>query len=439
MGTRAPSFPNPALAVPATKTRCLRLRGTWADVFVFLLSASSFAEIELIGRLFVPDILLLVALPFLVLQRGKKLGEPLPRIFIALGAAWLLSQMITDIVQSSPFNDYARGWAKIGFTLINFCALYLLILGRYRRIVLYAGGLAVGGLLGYFLNPDIYAFNYPWKFGYGGPITLFIVLLVSGPLHKTRFRQLLQVILLLVAAIINIYMGLRSLGGVCILASAYVGLQILAGGKGFGWGHLKIRYAMLVGVVILAAGWWTLQIYEHAAQSGYLGLKAAQHYETQAAGEYGVLLGGRTEILGSGRAILDSPLIGHGSWAKDCKYASLMVEIKRDLGYFPGAENEKCLIPAHSYLFGAWVEAGLVGAIFWLWVLSLAARVLLRLYRTLEPLTPLMAFIAFSIIWSIFFSPYGAEGRFTAPFYVIVMMTFLETYAQKTTQVARDQ
>lgn len=46
------------------------------------------------------------------------------------------------------------------------------------------------------------------------------------------------------------------------------------------------------------------------------------------AGEYGLLLGG------SG-----VPVIGHGSWVKDCRYASLYVELKREAGHIPGGRT----------------------------------------------------------------------------------------------------
>jgi O-antigen ligase len=145
----------------------------------------------------------------------------------------------------------------------------------------------------------------------------------------------------------------------------------------------------------------------------------------QTAGEDGLLLGGRSEFLVSSLAVLESPVIGHGSWAKDCRYASLYVELKREAGYIPGAESETCLIPAHSHFMGAWVQAGVFGAVFWLWVLTLPVRTLARLYATRERLTPLVAFLAFLLLWDIFFSPFGGDRRFMTPFYIVLMMSYL--------------
>ncbi len=74
---------------------------------------------------------------------------------------------------------YAR-LGQIGITLINFPALYILTFGKRRRIVLFAIGLALGGILCYYFNPNIYAEDYPWKFGVGESLTWLLIILACG-------------------------------------------------------------------------------------------------------------------------------------------------------------------------------------------------------------------------------------------------------------------
>ena len=112
----------------------------------------------------------------------------------------------------------------------------------------------------------------------------------------------------------------------------------------------------------------------------------------------------------------------------------LFTELRRQAGYIAVPEDEEGLIPAHSHLLGAWVEAGLMGAVFWAWILSLPVRVLIKPHGMMDYLTPLMAFVAFLLIWDIFFSPYGAELRFLTPYYVVVMMTHLRAYSGNVTE-----
>lgn len=171
-------------------------------------------------------------------------------------------------------------------------------------------------------------------------------------------------------------------------------------------------------------------MYRYAASSGILGEGAKDAYEKQSSGDYGLLLGGRSAILGSIPAIYDSPILGHGSWARDPFYVLAQLEALSLAGYDDRAEveNEELeegYVPAHSYLFGAWVEAGIVGAIFWGWVLVLAIKVLLRIYPGNMALLPLMAFGAVSLAWDLVFSPYGAQARIVAPYYLVMLMTYL--------------
>ncbi|MHA1569773.1 MAG: O-antigen ligase family protein, partial [Alphaproteobacteria bacterium] len=145
-------------------------------------------------------------------------------------------------------------------------------------------------------------------------------------------------------------------------------------------------------------------------------------YRRQTETGLGFFLGGRTEILISAIAIKDSPFIGHGSWAKDPYYASLLLQYRPELT----SVYESGLIPTHSFLFGAWVEAGVVGAIFWLWIWILNARALGRVFTIREPLVPLFGLIGIVMAWDIIFSPYGAERRFIVPFYVVLAMFLLQ-------------
>lgn len=394
------------------------------DAVAFLAPLLRFVTIEVLGRLYLTDLLLAGLLLFLLLHSGRRLSARLPCTAILLLVLWLLAQVVTDLIRGSVFHDYARGWAMIGFTLLNFCSLYLLLAGKPKRLVLFAAGAALGQIAGYFIAPSEYALGEPWKFGYGTGVSWLLVLLAVGLAKGRRFGRLWPAAVLLLVALLNIFMGFRSAGGVAFLTACYLAAQALRGTRSTAT-RLRPRQLFVLGAFAVLGAWGVLQLYEYSVEAGWLGAKARQKYEMQASGKYGMLLGGRSEILVSSLAVLESPVIGHGSWAKDCRYASLYVELKREAGYFPGEEGEQCLIPAHSHLMGAWVQAGVLGAIFWLWVLTLPVQTLARLYTTRERFTPLVALLAFLLLWDIFFSPFGGDRRFMTPFYIVLMMSYL--------------
>lgn len=399
-----------------------RLR--FLDSLAFLIPLLRFIELEVVGYLYLTELLLMILLLPLLARYGRRLSDRMSLVFVGLLLIWLIAQVATDLIRATPFDDFARGWAKIVFTLINFCALYLLLYGKPKRLLLFAAGAALGDLISFFVSPDVRAAALPWKFGYGTGATWLLVLSAVA-VHKgnARLRRFWPTAILLGASFLNIYMGFRSLGGIAFLTSCYLAFQAQRWNKGDPI-RVKTRQWVILGTLLVFGAWGVLNLYEYSVRAGWLGEHALQKYEKQEAIGYGLLLGGRSEILVSSRAVLDSPLIGHGSWAKDCRYSTLLVELKQRAGY-AGWEQDDCKIPSHSYIMGAWVEAGLIGAVFWIAILSFPIRVLTRLCFTRERLSPIVAFAAFFLIWNIMFSPFAAWARFMMPFYIVLLMSYL--------------
>jgi hypothetical protein len=387
----------------------MRVGVTALDFWAFGLPALSFVEITLGGRLMMSELLALVLLPWLLTSSERLV---VPRWFIAIWCAWLLGQMVTDIVVGSAFVDYSRGWARILFTLTNFAAILALV-STPRRARLFALGLAVGGVLGYLIFPDAYAMGDPWKWAFALPIGFILAAGLSGPISFGR--QWPAVCAFAGFGVMNLRLGFRSLGGVALLSAAYLILQALVGRSRRAGRPSPVR--VFLGLFFcLAATLAILRAYDAAAASGVLGSDAEARYFEQS-GQLGILIGGRSEALASSQAILDSPLLGHGSWAKDSRYANLLDQRLMSLGYELGASpNDVGLIPTHSYVLGSWVEAGLVGGVFWLAILALAVWLLANLYTVRLRLSPLLVFSATLLAWSILFSPYGNDARLLGPY-----------------------
>ena len=406
----------------------IAIRDRFVDILVISIPIMRFVESEIVGRLFLTEMILICLLPILLFNNRTLLTAPLPKMMMILLSVWLAEQIATDLIRHTPFVDFIRGWAKIAITIINFSALYILTFGKRRRIVLFTIGLALGGILCYYFNPSIYAADYPWKFGVGESLTWLLIIFVCSVKARWVF---LRISLIIFAIAVNLYFGFRSYAGICFLTATYVFFQWLCVLKETKKINLSLKNLIVISLVFFAVSFLFLKTYGHMARQGMLGENARQKYEQQAGGELGLLIGGRSEILVSFRAIMDSPIIGHGSWAKDYRYVNELIYLKRILGYYPGQSNELGLIPTHSHLFGAWVEAGILGAVFWIWVLSLPIRGMVMLIGVKENLTPLFVFFGFLLIWHVLFSPFGAELRFIIPYYIVVMMSLLPARSER--------
>ncbi len=409
------------------------------DVLALLIPISSFIEFELIGRVFATELLLAFSIPFLLYSgKGREISLALPKFFLLLACLWLIGQVITDIVRQTPFNDWIRGWAKITFTMINFVALSMLIERRPQRVFLFSLGLALGGILTYFFNPSDYAAYYPWKFGYGFAITLLMVLLATGFYKRSFFRYFVVFTIIAGIGLVNIIMGYRSLGGVLCLTLFFLVSKSIVANHNSKLRPMGNRKFILLVTIIIVGGWSVFTLYSTLAESGVLGYDALQKYETQRTGAYGVLIGGRTEILSTVIAIKDSPLVGHGSWAKNCLYSDILSEMRRKLGYFQSPDDDDCLIPNHSIFLGAWVESGILGAVFWFWVGITAMRTLLVVFQHNIKLDPLITFYGFLFFWDWAFSPYGATSRFVTTFYFVSFIAALTSITNGKAYSVRD-
>jgi O-antigen ligase len=207
----------------------------------------------------------------------------------------------------------------------------------------------------------------------------------------------------------NLYLDFRSLAVICILVFS---LELYSRARERL--AIKVPHAVIVFVGLIAV-WICADIYKDLAVSGNLGVAAQEKYESQVISLTGIglldtLFGGRSEILVSVRAVLDAPIWGHGSWAADYKYVAMYEYIAERLGADLG-QVESDLIPSHSHLFGAWVESGVVGGLFFVYVLWIVGSRTFELTKSEHPNRMLLTFVGMTMVWDVLFSPFGGEMR----------------------------
>ena len=378
------------------------------------------------GTIYLAELCLIGLLPVLVVMRGRMLQSKVLAFILALGIVYFGAQVITDVIRETPAADYARGWSRILFLLFSFVSTYLLIGNDRARLLCFASGLVVGSAFHLVIHNPISAIG--WKFGFAGPTTTLVLIGFSLiPVLRSPSSLVGPAIMVALGAF-SAFMDFRSWGGVLMLSAAFISIPAILRLIGLLPKPLSYSRMLMMGVVLIATGFAALKVYGVAAESGMLGERSKQKYETQSAlGDLGILLGGRSESLVTVQAIQDSPLIGHGSWAKDRYYAELRQLMLYRLGFVDRfIEPETDLIPTHSHLLGSWVEAGVGGALFWVGILALVIAALRRLYASDDPLRPYLIFLMFLFIWDILFSPFGAQRRLTNGFLMVAVLFALK-------------
>lgn len=396
-----------------------------AHALCFVLGFSTVFSIHFVGDLYIAEILLAIAFPVLIYLRGRRAFRPELKLVYILMSVWLFGLMISDAYNHIPLTDRMRGMALIAFFAINLFGMSILLGGNEKRKLIYLVGLMLGALASVKLQPDPAAVDYPWKFGYAWG-TMQLVMLISSYFYAKR-RYILSALPVLAICGVNAILNFRSpiLQLLITLALVYpfiperVGaVQLLPRSQGL---RLLIVLIFAIGAAGIADA-----VVKFVTTSGYIGEENQAKNEAQEkAGN--LLLGGRPEFAIGLEAALDSPIIGHGSWAKDLKYFEMlndrMVEagVRTEQTKGDIAEEASGLIPGHSHIVTAWVWAGIAGLIFWVYIIWFVLKGISRIALLRPPLAPLYMWLSIGMVWDIFFSPFAAFRRMIEAVMIIIL------------------
>ena len=395
------------------------------DVLTFVIAATSRLLIKAGGDLPIADLVLFPMLPILFVTKGRRLRRSgLGIIFVLLGL-WFFNQAVTDVYRRTEMIDWVRVNARMVFIVLDILGLAMLIGRNVRRQVVFLVGYAIA----FVVRGQIQGFGVSdtWKFAYSTTVGVLVALLSSY--FYSRHRYLIAGLLLLGVAAVNVAFNNRApvlnlfvtiVLAIPIVPKSVGRLRILPRSPG-------LRIAVL-SVMVLAAGAAANTLIVYLASSGYLGERAREKDLSQAQAKGGMLLGGRSEILVTSRAVIDSPILGHGSWAKDIKYREMynQLVVQNNIRERE-AEDEGELIPTHSHIMGAWVEAGILGAVFWVYILVYVIRALIRVVISRPSLTPVYVYMFIEFIWAIAFSPAGGVTILLESGLLVMATDILET------------
>lgn len=402
----------------------------FADVMVFLVGFATQYSIHFVGDLPVAELFVLFfGLPMLILYRHRVLRRDLLWVYVLMGL-WLLNQIITDAYRETPRADWLRGDAAIVFFAFDLAFISMAIGGSQRRKLLMVGGIIVGSLAAVRLAPTEFSTEYPWKFGYAMGVNLTVVLLSGYFYNRKRYFTVLMMLLGISA--VNLALNFRSPVLLILLTISLV-VPVVPERIGL-WRVLppegtRMRLVVLTGLAFAAssaAGGLVNLVTAH----GYIGEDAQRKNEQQQNIQGGILLGGRPEILVSSVAVFDSPILGHGSWAKDFKY----VELLNDTLFERGAQADDIdalegqgagLIPAHSHLMGSWVWAGIMGAVFWGYLLWITVRAITHAAMQRRAFGVLYGYLFVTMTWDILFAPFGSSRRMVESTVLIIAIDLI--------------
>jgi hypothetical protein len=418
------------VGTPARLSKRQRTARFLADSLSLAIGCGTLFTVHFIGDLYLAEMLIAVAsVPLLVLRGRRILRRDLLMVYALMGL-WLFGLIVADEYHHILIVDRMRGTALILFFAMDMACISMLIGGNERRKLLYLVGLTIGSLSYVRLQPSPATADYPWKFGYAQGCILLVLLLASY--FYNRRRYIASGMLILGICAVNIIFNYRS--PVLILLISLVLVHPILPER---MGSLQVQPAsrtlrvVILLIFTLMAATMARSLIHLAGEMGYLGEEAQAKNEAQSQSG-NLLLGGRPEFVIGLQAALDSPIMGHGSWAKDPKYLEMLNdalvergELEEQVGGDILAGDYNPLIPAHSGIISAWVWAGILGLVFWIYIVWFVLKGLLNLALFRPPFAPLLMFLALGMFWDIFFSPFAANRRISDAFLLIVIADLL--------------
>lgn len=390
----------------------------------FLVLGIIFAQkLSIAGEFFFGEI---AALAYLALTARKTSFPKGTRSLIAAGFLWAFCQLISDQINETLHLDSFKGvGAPILFTL-TLLGLYCLISRNIEKLPSLLIGIYLGNITDLFTYSYDYFSGNPWKWGISQMVIGVYSVYFTFFLKRTRNLQLITFISIF--TVISLFNDSRSMAMLPIIAAiSYLLLQSNRPNKALRFLNGKFavaKFAAIIFTFLFVANSMLTAIFSSSWILNNLPEESAKKFQMQASGEYGILLGGRSELLISIEAFFDKPWFGHGSWAKDKNgYQDKLAWIKYNLGY---SENDQStytldLIPVHSHLMGALVWAGIGGGIFWILLISF---ILSYFIKTMNSLGFYFFNGMIALMWAIMFSPFGANSRWSAAVFVAAFMAY---------------
>lgn len=386
--------------------RFLKFEGR-KDRIVFLVGCFSTFYVNIVGRVYVGELLVFLLYLFRSDIRSIRLPSPVKKVNKLLWI-WLISAIITDIYRNTPFVDAIKGIVSVLFLICLLPFVYWALYDKIERWFYFLIGSIISSQLTYYFLTVTTEFGSAeiWK------VYSFVPLFagVAGWLFKIG-RTKLSNMVFLIFGVWALYNGSRNVFLTCCLT--VVVLSYINKFKSSDIFNAILSYKRkIIGLTIILIVGSTLIVssYGYLASNGSLGEKAYEKYYKQKNSKQGVA-SGRLESIIAATLIIDSPFIGYGSFAKDRTnyvynyYLANGYEIRP--GRFEYDENSvQNMLPRHSRIFGMWMWHGIGCGIFWIFILSLFYKVLkngcLLLYHDLLGFS---IFTLFTEIWDIFFSP----------------------------------
>lgn len=372
-------------------------------IIALLLGFFSSVRISFVGQLMGSEILSIILFP---LSKIRKLFFDYKNLsnVVKYLSLLLFFQVLSDVYNTSDFQDYSRGISTIIFSAISTIFFVHLLSKNLRLFPVLILGIVISKIIfgNFELTESAYYFDDELNLFKSRIVPILnYILLITIYFFSKRKNYFIVFLLITTYGIISITLGARSNGLVYLLSSFFLLFKY----KLFGLYKISFyrRILILVPLFYFFYGFYV----DLVSKNDFGGLNSKNQIQLidNIYNPFELLYYGRTETFVAISAIIEKPIIGYGSWAKDHsgKFQKLMEEIKG-----VSITKNASFIPSHSVFFGAWLYSGIFGALSILLVFITIVKSGIIYYKfSFDEFTPVVLILLVEFIWAFFFSPFG--------------------------------
>lgn len=390
----------------------------YKDWIVFIIGLLSCIQVRIIGTFSIAEVIALLSLPIVGLSclRNKKIAT-----FMTMLCVWLLGVIIADIWNETPQIDAIKG----AFNVILFIAIipfiYWSLKDNIYRMLYYAAGYGISGILQWRFFISTGANEYHAQVWLSYCLIGFICFI--GYYLYSIGRKAASYIVMEGFAFWTLFNESRHL---FLVISLGIVILIMIGNVTKNNWQFKQRKLMRniipLGIILGVAFLGVTKTYSHLASEGHLGERAQRKYEIQHSTKMG-LASGRQDFILAIHTIAANPIWGYGSYAKDKDGLNYKLLRQIESKYYAQilyTSTYQEMLHGHSYILGAWVYSGILGALFWIYVLGVIIKFTRRYLLSYPKLTCYFVISISLMMWNILFSPFA--NRLNFAYFIIPML-----------------
>lgn len=389
----------------------IKLRASWLAFATFACGVGGARAVNFIGELYLGELMIIQLAVFVMLfGRDRSLLEISEfGVFVQTAVLMLTGYIISDLYRDANPGQFLRGWARVILLALDFIALAIVVARDRRNLWWFVLGMGVGGI-GQLLVRGVPIMSAPgWKFGYSTPIVYVLICLsyfLPVKLACVAFAAI---------GVWNIFMDFRIMGAICLMIAAILWVRTSNPAGLSGFQLLKLFTACTIAAAIVGGALYATQDdFKQRREGSNVGREAG--------------------LLVAMRGVIESPIIGYGSWPTDPRLVSLFQEEVAEEGRNYAESARVKVFTAHSQGLQAWIEGGVLAALFFIYYgIRLVATVsYVALRRPTDGYLPVFLLFLIYDTWHLFMSPFSGPTRLPIAVGVaIICMCALELHQRR--------